>query len=394
MICNQCKKEVDVENWEFCPYCGGSLRDEKFFLFFRKVFQSKRNVTIFIVAEIAVIVFIAFLFLSSRLEISRKNSEINQLLKLKQDVKVEARIKDEILPISYAGENRKLVELRVTSPDYAKLKVEVESPGIINKDIQIIDLKPESRIYYVAPDLSEEGYKSLSSSRKADVLVKIKLIGENNQEKIILDDKKEVLFYSRNDIIWKDDRGEYYKYATRAINKDRPEIKELVRKAADHMKELGGNVNAMVGSLGDKKEIERQMEAIFMAMSKDYKIKYIMSASSYDSPYVQKIKYPEEVIQTQSGLCIELSMLAAAAMEEVGLNPIIILTTGHAWAGVEIGANSNNFSFIETTALHKTSREAVKIAEKEWLDIKDRPEEYQVLRINQIRSEGISPIKY
>jgi hypothetical protein len=159
------------------------------------------------------------------------------------------------------------------------------------------------------------------------------------------------------------------------------------------MKGLGGKTNAMVGELDGEAEMIRQMQAIFLTMSKDYQIRYVLAPFSYDSPAVQKVKAPEEVIRTKSGLCIELAMLMAAALENIGLNPVIVLTTGHAWVGIEMIPQSGKFSFIETTALDKTPIEAMAIAKKNWEAIKDNPG-YEILRVSEERAEGLLPIKY
>jgi len=185
-----------------------------------------------------------------------------------------------------------------------------------------------------------------------------------------------------------------FKYAVRWINKDREEIKELVRKAADHMKELGGQANALVGGMGDKEEIKRQLEAIFLAITKDYQVRYVLAPFSYDNVKAQRIKPPEEVLQTKSGLCIELSLLTAAALENIGLDGVVVITEGHAWAGVELSPRSQNYVFMETTALDKTPQEAITIAQKNWNLLKEKTDKYRLLNVNELRAEGINPMKY
>ena len=48
----------------------------------------------------------------------------------------------------------------------------------------------------------------------------------------------------------------------------------------------------------------------------------------------QKIRTPDQVLTEQLGTCVDLSTLMAAALEQSGLNPIIILVRGHAFPGV------------------------------------------------------------
>lgn len=316
------------------------------------------------------------------------------MLEQKNEVKVEAEIAEKIMPVTYAGENKKLVTLKVSSSGFGQIKTEVEVSGITKHETQIINLKPESKIYYLEPDITEEGYRSLVDSKKANLSLKISLLEDDSKEKVLLEENKEVFFYSKNDIIWVEENGaDNVKYAARWIDKDKEEIKGLVRKAADHMKELGGGDSAMVGMQGNREELKRQMEAIFLAMAKDYQIRYIMAPFSYDSNAAQKIKTPEEVVRTKSGLCIELSLLMAAALENIGLNPVVVVTEDHAWAGIEMSPKSDDFIFIETTVLEKKPGEAVVIAQQNWKAIK-KSGFYKVLKINELRAEGYLPMKY
>jgi hypothetical protein len=268
------------------------------------------------------------------------------------------------------------------------------SEGIINHETQIINLKPESRIYYLGPDISEEGFKNLENSKKGKISLKISLLSDDGRETVLLEENKEIFFHSKNDIIWEETDGtDNLKYAVRWINKDEEEIKSLVRKAADHMKKLGGDSDAMVGLQGDKEEIKRQLEAIFMAISKDYQVRYVMAPFSYDNNDAQRIKTPEEVIETKSGLCVELSLLMAAALENIGLNPVIVATQDHAWAGVELNPKSENFIFIEMTALEDDPEKAISIAQENWKKAKESGL-YKILNVNELRAEGYLPLGY
>jgi hypothetical protein len=394
MQCNQCKQEVDVESWKFCPNCGRGLEDEKIINFLRKIFLSKRNLAVFIAIILVLLGTLAFFIIKSNRTVNEKNKEIARMLEQKDEVKVEAEIPEKIMPITYVGENKKLATLKISSPGFGQVKTEIEVKGITNHETQIINLKPESKIYYLSPDITEEGYRNLAESKKAEVSLKVSLLEDDGGEKILIEDNKEIFFYSRNDIIWAEDNGsDNANFAVRWVNKDKDEVKELVRKAAEHMKELGGNDSAMVGAQGDKEESKRQMKAIFLAMAKDYQIRYIMAPFSYDSNDAQKVKPPEEVIRTKSGLCIELSLLMAAALENIGLNPVVVITEDHAWAGLETSPRSNDFIFIETTALENTPAEAMAMAQKNWKEIKDKGF-YKILKLNELRSEGYLPIKY
>lgn len=393
MYCNKCQQEIDVEKWKYCPHCGDGLIDEKIFYFLKKIFFSKRNLVIFIITILLFAGLSIFWIINSERKISEKNKQIEQLLAEKKAVKVEAEFPQKIMPIAYALDGQKLATLKVNSPIYGKLRAELEVPGISNPYSENIDVRPESKMYYLGPDISKEGYANLLDSKNANLSLKVFLMKEDGSEQQLLAENKEVFFYSLKDMLWTDDGRDNSKYVVRLIDKDKEEIKNLVRKAADHMKELGGTGDAMVGTQGDQAEIRRQMEAIFLAMSKDYQIRYVMAPFSYDSAAAQKIKTPDEVIRTKSGLCVELSLLMAAALENIGLNPVIVLTADHAWAGVQLESKTDKYVFIETTALEKSPQEAMQIAQKNWEKIK-KTDGFRLLNVNELRADGYLPMKY
>jgi len=88
-----------------------------------------------------------------------------------------------------------------------------------------------------------------------------------------------------------------------------------------------------------------------------------------------------------------LAALVAAALESLDIRSVLVLTNSHAWAGMETSPRSDKFIFIETTALEKTSAEAVEIGQKNWESIKNNPG-YKLIKVSELRADGVNPIKY
>lgn len=397
MHCRQCKRVIeadDIRSWRFCPDCGESLTDEKIFFSVQRFFQSKRNLAFFLLFNFFVIASFSYLFFHSRMELSIKNQEIHSLIQKKQVVQVEAEYQSEIFPITYWGENQRIATLKLDSPLYGKLRVVSQVEGLTEEETKTIDVRPGGSIAYIGPDITPQGLANLADSRKATFKISVFQIQDDATESKVFEDSSQIFFYSRGDIIWSEEGVDNSKYMVRWINKDRPEIADIVRKAADHMKEVGGSVNGMVGQLEDEEEIRRQMEAIFLAMVRDYKIRYVFAPFSYDNSQVQHVKFPEEVIKSQSGLCVELSLLMAASLENIGLQPVVVLTEDHAWAGVELGPRSGKYVFIETTALDKTAQEAVKIGQDNWKLLHDESIPFRIINVKELRAEKLVPLRY
>lgn len=62
----------------------------------------------------------------------------------------------------------------------------------------------------------------------------------------------------------------------------------------------------------------------------------------------QSIRLPREVVTGKTGLCIELSLLYASIMMNMGMDPIVYLVPGHAYPGFRM---NNNYYAIESTGI-------------------------------------------
>lgn len=64
-----------------------------------------------------------------------------------------------------------------------------------------------------------------------------------------------------------------------------------------------------------------------------YQISYVLPPASFEQEG-QKIRSPSQVLDNRVGTCLDTALLFAAALEQAGLNPILLLTKGHAFTGV------------------------------------------------------------
>src|SRR5690606_7935868 len=106
----------------------------------------------------------------------------------------------------------------------------------------------------------------------------------------------------------------------------------------------------------------------------------------------QRIRLVDQILETKFGNCIDISLLFAACLEAIDLNPILVITKGHAFVGVwledqrfdsmvnldqaaiskRIASGIKEIGLIESTHLCKgsayTLKEAMNIAETQILD--------------------------
>ncbi|HEX7869399.1 MAG TPA: DUF3320 domain-containing protein, partial [Chryseobacterium sp.] len=127
----------------------------------------------------------------------------------------------------------------------------------------------------------------------------------------------------------------------------------------------------------------------------------------------QRIRLVDTVLETKFGNCIDISLLFAACLEAIDLNPIIVVTEGHAFVGVwlddqrfdgmvnfdqaaiskRIASGIKEIALIESTSLCRGSnisfKDAMNSAETQLMD---SSRFLLSLDIKNARSAGISPL--
>jgi very-short-patch-repair endonuclease len=118
-----------------------------------------------------------------------------------------------------------------------------------------------------------------------------------------------------------------------------PAVGRLLGKAIDILKSSGKDPS-LVGYQRGKKGVWEQLAALWSAVC-GQGIGYVLPPASFEQ-YGQKIRHPFEILEARVGTCLDLTMLFASCMEQSGLNPILVFTRGHAFAGCWL--NDDTFS--------------------------------------------------
>ncbi|WP_331715163.1 hypothetical protein [Pseudomonas arsenicoxydans] len=63
------------------------------------------------------------------------------------------------------------------------------------------------------------------------------------------------------------------------------------------------------------------------------KLDYALPPASFEQSG-QKIRSPDQIADFGLATCLDLTLLFCAALEQIGLNPVIVFTHGHAFAGL------------------------------------------------------------
>ncbi|WP_286965180.1 DUF3320 domain-containing protein [Methylobacterium sp.] len=111
-----------------------------------------------------------------------------------------------------------------------------------------------------------------------------------------------------------------------------PAVDVVLRDAATKLGDAGRETGLSGYTTGKKSRAWELAEAIWAALA-DRRIAYVLPPASFEQAG-QKVRGPSDVLERKVGTCLDLSLLYAACLEQAGLNPVLVLTAGHAFVGV------------------------------------------------------------
>jgi hypothetical protein len=79
-------------------------------------------------------------------------------------------------------------------------------------------------------------------------------------------------------------------------------------------------------------EVDKQVQAIWTALVNEYRIQYINPPPAYSSSS-QRLRTPSDILESNTGTCIDLALLLAGCLEYIGIYPVVVLLVGHAFVG-------------------------------------------------------------
>ncbi|MBQ8960910.1 MAG: DUF4011 domain-containing protein [Ruminococcus sp.] len=114
------------------------------------------------------------------------------------------------------------------------------------------------------------------------------------------------------------------------IGPNHPKVQELVAKAGAYLQKWTGDPGFTGYQTRSVNVVRKQMGAIYAAIQAE-NIAYNAPPASYET--AQRIRMPDTVLEGKSATCLDMAVLYAACLENVGLNPIVVFVKGHAFAG-------------------------------------------------------------
>lgn len=122
----------------------------------------------------------------------------------------------------------------------------------------------------------------------------------------------------------------YYETLAAFVQPNAPEITPLIHEVRSILRTHTGSDSLEGYQTGTNRAIEIAA-AIFEALRLQ-NIGYINPPASFENTG-QRIRSSSTVLESRLGTCVDLSLTFAAVAEQIGLNPVVIIVSGHATAG-------------------------------------------------------------
>jgi hypothetical protein len=111
-----------------------------------------------------------------------------------------------------------------------------------------------------------------------------------------------------------------------------PAIDRVLKAASDVLRRAGRKDGIDGYEAKSRTRVWELTSAIWSAVC-GFRISYALPPASFEN-LGQKIRSPSAILEGQVATCLDTALLFAAALEQAGLNPLVILTRGHAFTGV------------------------------------------------------------
>ncbi|AVS70338.1 DNA helicase [Paracidovorax avenae] len=133
-----------------------------------------------------------------------------------------------------------------------------------------------------------------------------------------------------------------------------PAVDRLLKRTADVLRQVGRNP-ALDGYAGGAKRAWELASALWGAVAA-MQLDYALPPASFEQAG-QKVRSPGQIESSGLGTCFDLALLFCAALEQAGLNPLLVFTEGHAFAGVWLQSAEFSTTVVDdVTSLRKRLR--------------------------------------
>ncbi len=265
--------------------------------------------------------------------------------------------------------------------------ISAELPGWSLRSEQSVVLGPgETRQLRIQPELLPRAY---SNDEIRAAQLEVKATGQGAT--VLFAQSRPVLIHGGSEIYW-GRRFANAQVTARWVTPHDPAVLQLVSEARRYVargRMAGYNVS---GGAEVEPQVRAQAAAIYRALQRSglsyVNSLYVMGEHVNEA---QRIRLPPETLRLASANCMDVSVVFASAVENLGMQPLLVILPGHAVAGVRLGHNSEKVLYLDLTVLPSGSFESAIARAQRWLE-KTGPEELLAVDVAAARALGLYPL--
>ena len=282
------------------------------------------------------------------------------------------------------------VDLTIANPTSAPIEnhIAVKILGWSDEEIQTVDVDAGAvRTFLFAPTF----YPRLFGNREIAAATALVTV-HDARGKLLFTRTAQVRLRSADDIYW-GPKFEYAPFIASWVTPHDPLVEKVLSRAKEFApaRRLPGyeeGRNAAQQALSTYV----QARAIYRALQ-DSGVSYVKSSMAFgrNADVSERVRMPRESLRQVSANCIDGAVMYASLFENLGMQPEIVLVPHHAYVGVRVAPESDEYLYIETALTGRaTFYEAVRAAA---VGMKHhRPAQEVRIPIAEAREVGIYPM--
>ena len=274
----------------------------------------------------------------------------------KLDIKVEATVAAKLNLADYQNAVPVLRELAVLNEPETELRelelsISSEPPFLRSKTWRIDAVAGGQRLRVSDLDLQLDGalFNRLTEAEPSVVYLTLRSL--RHPEAVLARQELPVELLARNQ--W---GGLAYlpDMVAAFVQPNDPFIDRLLSQAAELLRQAGKDA-ALNGYQGGAKHAWEIAPSLWAAVG-SLGLNYALPPASFEHTG-QKVRSPAQIADGGVATCLDLTLLFAAALEQAGLNPVLVFTQGHAFVGVWLKKEEFTTTVVDdVTALRKRIR--------------------------------------
>ncbi len=282
------------------------------------------------------------------------------------------------------------VAVKVTNngTEMLRNRIAVSLPGWSDQEIQTVEVAPGiTRTFKFAPTFLPRIY-----SNREIAPATVAVVATNATGNAVFSATTPVRIRSTEDMYW----GTRFKYApfiAAWVTPHDPQVEQILSRAKEFMpgRRLPGYED-WKNAAGQTNSTYLQAKAIYEALHQAG-VSYVKSSLTFgnNADISERVRLPRETLRRASANCIDGAVVYAAAFENLGMDPVIVIVPGHAYVGVREAQSSTNYLYIETSLTGRAPFENSVLSASRGMG-KVPPSDVLRVDIAQARAGGIYPM--